>query len=77
MARAGFYYTPTDDSEDMVNCPYCLIGLDGWEPKDDPLYYPVLCVTNDAGRNIKVEHLLVRSSLDLVDRYPLQTHHHQ
>ena len=38
MAKAGFYYTPTDDSEDMVNCPYCLIGLDGWEPKDDPLY---------------------------------------
>jgi len=41
MARAGFYYTPTDDSEDMVNCPYCLIGLDGWEPKDDPLYIQV------------------------------------
>ena len=38
MARAGFFYTPNDDSEDMVNCPYCLIGLDGWEPKDDPWY---------------------------------------
>jgi len=38
MARAGFFYTPNDDSEDMVHCPYCQIGLDGWEPKDDPWY---------------------------------------
>lgn len=37
MAAAGFYYTPTDESDDMVTCAYCGLGLDGWESKDNPL----------------------------------------
>ncbi|KTW31752.1 uncharacterized protein T551_01013 [Pneumocystis jirovecii RU7] len=37
MSRAGFYYNPTPDSNDMVSCIYCGLGLDGWEPKDDPM----------------------------------------
>jgi Inhibitor of Apoptosis domain len=53
MALAGFYYTPTDDSEDMVNCPYCLIGLDGWEPKDDPMYSQQFSIAYCLGRNTK------------------------
>lgn len=42
MSRAGFYYNPTPDSNDMVSCIYCGLGLDGWEPKDDPMYYVYL-----------------------------------
>ena len=64
MAKAGFYYTPTDDSEDMVNCPYCLIGLDGWEPKDDPLYILLAFMANDVEKNTKAERLHVLSSSD-------------
>ena len=37
MAKAGFHYTPTPESDDMVTCVYCGLGLDGWEPKDDPV----------------------------------------
>jgi hypothetical protein len=37
MAKAGFFYTPSD-KDDQVTCPFCLLGLDGWEPKDDPMY---------------------------------------
>ncbi|EMR11033.1 hypothetical protein PNEG_00631 [Pneumocystis murina B123] len=37
MSNAGFYYSPTLDSNDMVSCIYCGLGLDGWEPKDDPM----------------------------------------
>ncbi|KAG4306369.1 hypothetical protein PORY_000357 [Pneumocystis oryctolagi] len=37
MSQAGFYYNPTPDSDDMVSCIYCGLGLDGWEPKDDPM----------------------------------------
>ncbi|KAF9432141.1 hypothetical protein BGZ76_011205 [Entomortierella beljakovae] len=38
MANAGFYYTPSDNSEDNVQCPYCGLGLDGWEAEDDPIH---------------------------------------
>ncbi|KAF8975762.1 hypothetical protein BGZ46_008873, partial [Entomortierella lignicola] len=38
MANAGFYYAPTDDSKDNVQCPYCWLGLDGWESNDDPIH---------------------------------------
>ncbi|KAF9113469.1 hypothetical protein BGX27_001533 [Mortierella sp. AM989] len=38
MASAGFFYAPTDDSIDNVQCPYCCLGLDGWEAKDDPVH---------------------------------------
>ncbi|KAJ3050585.1 hypothetical protein HK097_008411, partial [Rhizophlyctis rosea] len=36
VAAAGFIYSPTDDSEDNVACPYCELALDGWEATDDP-----------------------------------------
>ncbi|KAF9168733.1 hypothetical protein BGX20_011235 [Mortierella sp. AD010] len=38
MANAGFFYAPTDDSDDNVQCPYCWLGLDGWEANDDPVH---------------------------------------
>ncbi|KAF9093459.1 hypothetical protein BGX29_009915 [Mortierella sp. GBA35] len=38
MARAGFIYAPTDDSDDNVQCPYCEMALDGWEIEDDPVH---------------------------------------
>lgn len=37
MAKAGFHYSPSEESTDAVECIYCGLGLDGWEPKDDPL----------------------------------------
>ncbi|KAI9736634.1 MAG: hypothetical protein M1834_000838 [Cirrosporium novae-zelandiae] len=36
MVEAGWYYAPTQDSDDFVTCAYCKLSLDGWEPKDDP-----------------------------------------
>ncbi|KAF9586004.1 hypothetical protein BGW38_010537, partial [Lunasporangiospora selenospora] len=38
MANAGFFYAPMDGSEDNVQCPYCWLALDGWEPQDDPVH---------------------------------------
>ena len=37
MLEAGWYYCPTDSSDDFVACPYCNLAVDGWEPKDKPL----------------------------------------
>lgn len=37
MAKAGFYYWPNQSGEDYGVCPYCNLGLDGWEKDDDPL----------------------------------------
>lgn len=36
MVEAGWYYCPTPESDDFVKCPYCSLGLDGWEPRDNP-----------------------------------------
>ncbi|KAI4167785.1 MAG: hypothetical protein LQ343_006917 [Gyalolechia ehrenbergii] len=36
MSEAGWYYCPTAESDDYVKCCYCNLGVDGWEPKDDP-----------------------------------------
>ncbi|KAG8950081.1 hypothetical protein FRC03_012959 [Tulasnella sp. 419] len=37
MAKAGFVYYPTEKSNDMARCPYCRIGFDDWQPRDNPL----------------------------------------
>ncbi|KAF2138039.1 uncharacterized protein K452DRAFT_277733 [Aplosporella prunicola CBS 121167] len=36
MAEAGWCFDPSPDYEDGVTCFYCLLSLDGWEPKDNP-----------------------------------------
>ena len=36
MAKAGFIYTPSDNSPDIAMCFFCLKELEGWEPEDDP-----------------------------------------
>lgn len=36
MVDAGWYYSPTPESEDFATCAYCNLSLDGWEPKDNP-----------------------------------------
>lgn len=36
MATSGWFYCPTLESDDYVKCAYCHLGMDGWEPKDDP-----------------------------------------
>ncbi|XP_061774077.1 baculoviral IAP repeat-containing protein 5.2-like [Nerophis ophidion] len=36
MAKAGFIYTPVDNSPDAATCFFCLKELEGWEPDDDP-----------------------------------------
>ncbi|KAI9138078.1 hypothetical protein BKA69DRAFT_1093749 [Paraphysoderma sedebokerense] len=37
MAKAGFYFCPSRDSEDMAGCIYCGVTLDGWEPSDSAI----------------------------------------
>jgi hypothetical protein len=36
MVTSGWYFCPTEESEDLASCAYCKLSLDGWEPKDDP-----------------------------------------
>ncbi|KAJ5161727.1 hypothetical protein N7492_007119 [Penicillium capsulatum] len=36
MVDSGWFFCPTDDSNDLATCVYCKLSLDGWEPKDDP-----------------------------------------
>lgn len=36
MAQAGFAFQPTSDAPDFGSCSWCDLGLDGWEPSDDP-----------------------------------------
>ncbi|MCJ1260825.1 hypothetical protein MMC22_000688 [Lobaria immixta] len=36
MIESGWYYCPTAESDDYAKCSYCSLGLDGWEPKDNP-----------------------------------------
>ncbi|KAI2744025.1 hypothetical protein DTO013E5_3291 [Penicillium roqueforti] len=36
MVEGGWYFCPTDESNDLASCVYCKLSLDGWEPKDDP-----------------------------------------
>ena len=36
MVEAGWHFAPTEECEDFASCSWCRLGLDGWEPKDDP-----------------------------------------
>ncbi|KAG8528216.1 uncharacterized protein KY384_007133 [Bacidia gigantensis] len=36
LVDAGWHYCPSPESDDYVRCSYCSLGLDGWEPKDNP-----------------------------------------
>lgn len=36
MVEAGWCFDPSPEYEDGVACFYCMLSLDGWEPKDDP-----------------------------------------
>jgi len=42
LAEAGFYYYPrtasATDKDDTAVCFQCGLGLDGWEPTDDPVH---------------------------------------
>jgi hypothetical protein len=40
MVEGGWYFCPTEESNDLASCAYCKLSLDGWEPKDDPLSVP-------------------------------------
>lgn len=37
LARAGFFYKPSSDSNDNCECFLCHVKLDGWEHGDDPI----------------------------------------
>ncbi|KAI9745806.1 MAG: hypothetical protein M1818_000487 [Claussenomyces sp. TS43310] len=37
LVDAGWIYKPTPEYDDMAMCSYCNLGLDGWEPKDEPM----------------------------------------
>ncbi|KAI9683546.1 MAG: hypothetical protein M1820_010916, partial [Bogoriella megaspora] len=36
LAKAGFYFSPSESSPDNVTCFLCKRSLDGWEAQDDP-----------------------------------------
>ncbi|KAJ5624844.1 hypothetical protein N7510_001153 [Penicillium lagena] len=36
MVQGGWFFAPTEESNDLASCVYCKLSLDGWEPKDDP-----------------------------------------
>ncbi|ORX33948.1 hypothetical protein BD324DRAFT_637770 [Kockovaella imperatae] len=36
LAKAGFVFSPASDAEDLVVCPLCEYGVEGWEATDDP-----------------------------------------
>ncbi|KAF9890334.1 hypothetical protein FE257_006000 [Aspergillus nanangensis] len=36
MVEGGWYFCPTEESNDLASCAYCKLSLDGWEPQDDP-----------------------------------------
>ncbi|KAJ5753081.1 hypothetical protein N7520_009998 [Penicillium odoratum] len=36
MVEGGWYFCPTEESDDLASCAYCKLSLDGWEPTDDP-----------------------------------------
>ena len=38
LVQAGFYYDPSPDNPDNVQCFLCAVKLDGWEPEDDALH---------------------------------------
>jgi len=38
LVEAGWHFAPSSECEDLVSCVYCRLSLDGWEPKDNPLY---------------------------------------
>ncbi|KAB5577973.1 hypothetical protein GE09DRAFT_1214186 [Coniochaeta sp. 2T2.1] len=37
LVEGGWYYSPTDESDDMATCAYCQLALDGWEAGDKPI----------------------------------------
>lgn len=37
LAKAGFYYAPSNDAEDTAVCGFCQLTLDRWEPRDSPV----------------------------------------
>ncbi|EOD53158.1 putative chromosome segregation protein [Neofusicoccum parvum UCRNP2] len=37
MVEAGWCYDPSPDYDDGASCFYCMLSLDGWEPKDNPM----------------------------------------
>ncbi|KAL5364684.1 hypothetical protein BJX96DRAFT_137974 [Aspergillus floccosus] len=36
MVDGGWFFCPTEESNDLASCAYCKLSLDGWEPQDDP-----------------------------------------
>ncbi|KAG5439519.1 hypothetical protein PCANB_002094 [Pneumocystis canis] len=78
MSQAGFYYNPTPDSNDMVSCIHCGLGLDGWEPKDDPmkehkkrapscLFFQKSMITETGASKLKVSSNKIIQGVDTLD----------
>lgn len=38
LVEAGWCFDPSQEAEDGTTCFYCNLSLDGWEPKDNPMY---------------------------------------
>jgi hypothetical protein len=56
MVEGGWYFCPTEESNDLASCVYCKLSLDGWEPKDDPLYVLIALSQIDCANLLSDEH---------------------
>lgn len=62
LAKAGFYYKPSSESNDNTICFMCGRFLDGWEPDDDPIQEHLKhssdcawAILMDAAQNVRLD----------------------
>lgn len=68
LAKAGFFYYPSQDSPDNVACFLCRKNIDGWEKGDDPLVEH-LKHSPDCGWAIVA--MIAREDEEFSEEYPL------
>ena len=66
MVAAGWCFDPSPEYDDGASCFYCGLSLDGWEPKDDPMYVNLATMHGRfadliTGKSIESDHLTVIS----------------
>ena len=65
LARAGFYYEPSHESEDNAQCYLCHCNIDMWEGEDDPIEEHVKHSAGCGWANIvSIEHMIENGQRD-------------
>jgi hypothetical protein len=70
LARAGFFFYPTQDNPDNVACFLCQRSVDGWEKGDDPL---VEHLKHSSECGWAIVATIQREDGDLSQEYPSST----